>query len=200
MHFNGSVALAFALGGHRSGRDSHLPNWQFDSAVVEAAVADFMGLVLTVGLHVGSGEYEVRIGIEHGGPEQMIMQTADTHGFAFTDTSIPMHRFTPVEATATAADDEQYFHQVRALIQDCVNQGGITNLRITDLLTRAAAPRQSAHRRIGLRRFRFRNGLAVLDPIARQLVAVRAAHAAPASPAAASSASWETAVSRSTSA
>jgi hypothetical protein len=134
VHFNGSVALAFALGGHRSGRDSHLPNWQFDSAVVEAAVADFMGLVLTMGLHVGSGEYEVRIGIEHGGPEQMIMQTADTHGFAFTDTSIPMHRFTPVEATVTAADDEQYFHQVRALIQDCVNQGGITSLRITDHL------------------------------------------------------------------
>jgi hypothetical protein len=50
----------------------------------------------------------------------------------FTDTSIPMHRFTAVEATVTAADDEQYFHQVRALIQDCVNQGGITNLRITD--------------------------------------------------------------------
>jgi len=132
VHFNGSVALAFALGGHMIRRDSHLPNWQFDSAVVEAAVADFMGLVLTVGLHVGSGEYEVRIGIEHGGPEQMIMQTVDKDGFVFTDTSIPMHRFTAVEATVTAADDDQYFHQVRVMIQDCVNQGGITNPQITD--------------------------------------------------------------------
>src|SRR4029077_4204395 len=50
VHFNGSVALAFALGGHKIGRDSHLPNWQFDSAVVEAAVADFMGLVLSSGI------------------------------------------------------------------------------------------------------------------------------------------------------
>jgi hypothetical protein len=50
----------------------------------------------------------------------------------YTDVSIPMHRFTPVEATVeVGTDDKRFLHQVRILVQDCVNQRGITNLRIT---------------------------------------------------------------------
>jgi hypothetical protein len=43
-----------------------------------------------------------------------------------------MYRFSPVEATIEIGiEDERFLHEVRILIQDCVNQGGITNLRIT---------------------------------------------------------------------
>lgn len=135
IHFDGSVSLAFAVGGHRNGPDSHLPGWQFDSAAVEGAVADFMALVRTMGARIGSVDYEVRIGIEWTGQEQMIMQTVDNMGFPFTETSIPMHQFTHVEATVPIVDDKRFLHEVRILIQDCINQGGVTNLRITTACT-----------------------------------------------------------------
>ena len=96
-----------------------------------------MGLVRTVGAHIGSVDYEIRVGIEWTGQDQMIMQTVDNLGFPFAGTSIPMYRFSPVEATIEIGiEDERFLHEVRILIQDCVNQGGITNLRIT-----AACPR-----------------------------------------------------------
>ena len=72
------------------------------------------------------------MGIEWTGQDQMIMQTVDNLGFPFAGTSIRMYRFSPVEATIEIGiEDERFLHEVRILIQDCVNQGGITNLRIT---------------------------------------------------------------------
>ncbi len=131
IHFDGSVTVVFAIGGHRS-REGFNPGSLIDSAAVEGAVADFLGLVRTVGAHIGPVDYEIRVGIEWTGQDQMIMQTVDNQGYRFAGTSIPMHRFTPVEATIeVGTDDERFLHQVRALILDCVNQGGITNLRIT---------------------------------------------------------------------
>jgi Schlafen, AlbA_2 len=132
IHHDGSVTVAFALGGLRDGPDGYLPAWQFDSAVVEAAIADLMGLLRVVSERVGSVDYEVRIGIERGGPERMIIQTRDNMEFAYTGVSVPMLRYTPVQATVEAgADDNRYMHQVRTIIQDCVNQGGVSNLRVT---------------------------------------------------------------------
>jgi hypothetical protein len=132
IHHDGSVTVAFALGGLKDGRDSYLPAWQFDSAAVEAAIADFMGLLRVVSERVGSVDYEVRIGIEGCGPERMIMQTRDNMGGTYTGVSVPMLRYIPIEATVEAgADDDRYVHQVRTIIQDCVNQGGVSNLRVT---------------------------------------------------------------------
>jgi hypothetical protein len=131
IHFDGSVTVVFAVGGHRT-QDGFQPGSLIDSAAVEGAVADFMGLVRTVGGHIGSVDYEIRVGIEWTGQDQMIMQTVDNLGFPFAGTSIPMYRFSPVEATIEIGiEDERFLHEVRILIQDCVNQGGITNLRIT---------------------------------------------------------------------
>jgi len=80
----------------------------------------------------GSVDYEVRIGIERNGPERMIMQTRDNMGGTYTAGFVPMLRYLPVEATVeTGADDDRYMHQVRTIIQDCVNQGGVSNLRLT---------------------------------------------------------------------
>ena len=130
IHFDGSVSIAFALGGLRNGPETYYSAWEFDSAAVEGAVADFMGLVRIVGANIGSVDYEIRVGIERNGPERMEMKTVDQQGFPFTGVSTPMHRFTPVEATVeVGTDDGRFLHQVRVLAQDCVNQGGITNLR-----------------------------------------------------------------------
>jgi hypothetical protein len=132
IHHDGAVTVAFAVGGLRDGPDGYLPAWQFDSAVVEAAIADFMGLLRVVGERIGSVDFEVRIGIERTGPERMIMQTRDNMGGIYTEVSVPMLRYTPVEETVEASvDDESYMHQVHAIIQDCVNQGGVSNLRVT---------------------------------------------------------------------
>ena len=83
-------------------------------------------------MSIGADEYEVRVGIERNGPERMIMQTRDNIGTAYTGVSIPMLRYMPVEMTIRAGlDDAVYLHQVRVLIHDCVNQGGVSNLRVT---------------------------------------------------------------------
>jgi hypothetical protein len=80
IHFDGSVTVVFAVGGHRT-QDGFQPGSLIDSAAVEGAVADFMGLVRTVGGHIGSVDYEIRVGIEWTGQDQMIMQTVDNLGF-----------------------------------------------------------------------------------------------------------------------
>jgi hypothetical protein len=133
IHHDGAVTLAFALGSLQNGRDSYFADWEFASAVVEAAVADFMGLLRVVSERVGSVDYEVRIGIEYSGSERMTMQTFDEWDNAYTAAGlVPMVRFTPVEATVEAgADDDRYMHQARTLIQDCVNQGGVGRLSVT---------------------------------------------------------------------
>jgi hypothetical protein len=62
----------------------------------------------------------------------MIMQTRDNMGGTYTGVSVPMSGYTPVEATVEAgADDGRYMHQVRNITRDCVNQGGVSNLRVT---------------------------------------------------------------------
>jgi hypothetical protein len=64
----------------------------------------------------------------------MIMQTRDNMGGIYPNVSVLMLRYTPVEATVeSGADDDRYMHQVRTIIQDCVNQGGVSNLRVTAL-------------------------------------------------------------------
>ena len=126
----GAVSVAFALGGLPSDHNAFHPAWEFDSSAVEGAVADFMGLVRAGGLGLGSTDYEVRVGIERGGPERMIMHTLNNFGHRYSDASTPMHWFAPVEATVeVAVSDERWLHQVRELVRDCINQGGLTSLQ-----------------------------------------------------------------------
>lgn len=58
------------------------------------------------------------------------MHSADRFGFVDAGTSVPMHAFLPIDATIeVSADDARYLHQVREVIRDCLNQGGISVLR-----------------------------------------------------------------------
>jgi hypothetical protein len=55
----------------------------------------------------------------------------DDQGFTFDGVSTPLHRYTPVETTVNATGPALDYHEhVRALALDCVNQGGISNLRM----------------------------------------------------------------------
>jgi hypothetical protein len=132
IHHDGSVVVAFDLGGLKDGPDGYLPAWQFDSAAVEAAIADFMGLLRVVSERAGSVDYEVRIGIERGGSERDDHADPRQHGRHLHGVLVPMLRYTPVEATVDAgADDDRYMDQVRTIIHDCMNQGGVSNLGVT---------------------------------------------------------------------
>lgn len=130
IHNDGSVSVAAAVGGHRSS-DAYLPGGRVDSSAIECAVADLMGLIRAVSERLGASEYEVRIGIEWAGQAPLIIQTVDQSGFPFDGTSLPVARYSPVAATVLAnADNVSFFHQVHDLAEDCVNQGGITSVRM----------------------------------------------------------------------
>lgn len=128
VHHDGSATLATAIGGHRT-RDGHHPGERIESSGIECAIADFMGLIRAVSEHVATSEYEVRVGIEWSGGEPLVIETVDQHGFPFDGHSLPIARYAPVAATVLSdADQNSFAQQVHDLAQDCVNQGGITNL------------------------------------------------------------------------
>jgi hypothetical protein len=131
VHNDGSVTLAAAIGGHRVGSSEYAEGWRIGSADIECAVADFMALIRATAASSGMTEYEARIGVEWAGQHPLVIDTVDQAGFRFDGTSIPLHAYAPVEMTVIAsASDQDYLHQVHDLAQDCVNQGGVSNLRL----------------------------------------------------------------------
>jgi hypothetical protein len=130
IHHDGSVTLAAAIGGHRV-EGGYAEGWQIDAASIECAVADLMALVRATAAASATTDYDIRIGIDWTGEHLLVIETVDRHGFRFNGTSIPIQIYTPVETTVTAAAaDEEYLQQVHDLAQDCVNQGGISDLRL----------------------------------------------------------------------
>lgn len=130
IHHDGSVTLAAAIGGHRV-QDGHAEGWRVDSASIECAVADLMALVRATAAASGTTDYDIRVGIVWTGEHPLIIETVDERGYPFSGTSIPIATYTPVETTAAAAAaDQEYVRQVHDLAQDCVNQGGVSNLRL----------------------------------------------------------------------
>jgi hypothetical protein len=130
VHHDGSATIAAAVGAHHSGSDTFWPGNRIESRAIECVVADLMGLIRTIGRERGRLEYEVLVGIEWSGDAPLVIHTLDRSGFAFVDNSIPLARYSRVAATIRADIDDDGFHeQVRDLAQDCVNQGGITNLQ-----------------------------------------------------------------------
>lgn len=136
IHFDSSVTVAAAVGAHRrvsgfSEEKKFYEGWWISELVVEAAVADLMALVRTVGLSIGGVEYEVRIGIEWAGKEPLTLYRK-VQGFDEDEGAVPVHRFIPVETTVEVRDndDEGYLQQVRELALDCVNQGGVMYLHL----------------------------------------------------------------------
>ena len=122
IHHDGSVTLAAALGGHFEG-------WQVESSAIECAIADLMALTRTTAEATDNDEYDVRVGIEWAGEQPLTILTRDNQGFIYDGVSVPLHRYTPVETTVNAVEPAlDYYWHVHDLAQDCVNQGGISNV------------------------------------------------------------------------
>ena len=63
------------------------------------------------------------------GEQLLTILTKDTMGFTYDGVSVPLHRYTPVETTVSAVEPAlDYFWRVHDFAQDCVNQGGISNV------------------------------------------------------------------------
>lgn len=137
VHFDGSVNLAMAVGGHRrssGGVGEERPFYGghlISERVVEGAVADFMGLVRSVGESIGAVEYEVRVGIEWDGDVPLSLYY-QSQGFDEDAGTVPMHRFAPVQSLVDirSGDDAGFLRQVQELALDCVNQGGVERLHL----------------------------------------------------------------------
>ena len=129
IHHDGSVTVAAAVGGRRMSSDAYFEGWQVESVAIECAIADLMALVRTTAEATDNDEYDVRLGIEWTGEQPLTILTKDNMGFTYDGVSVPLNHYTPVETTVNAAEPEtDFLWHVHDLAQDCVNQGGISNL------------------------------------------------------------------------
>ena len=130
VHYDGSVTVATAIGGRPATPDGHLPGNVIDSPDVEAAVADVLGVVRATSLLRGIDEFDIRIGIEADLADPLVIGYTSGNRF-IDDYSTPVARYTPVSATIRPGNDWDSFHeQAKGLALDCVNQGGLTRLRV----------------------------------------------------------------------
>lgn len=132
VHHDGSVTLAAAVGGHRTKSDSH-EKWEVTSWAIEAAVADFMALVLATATQTSNDEYDVRIACEWAGEETMEFRQNDPMGHTWDGDEMPVHHFTPVETSLRARQPRDEFQsRVFELARDCLNQGGLSDPNLID--------------------------------------------------------------------
>jgi hypothetical protein len=129
IHDDGSVAVAAAVGGHRSSSAGYFEGGQVESSAIECAIADFMALIRATAEATDNDEYDVRVGIDWSGDQPLTILTKDNMGFTYGDVSTPLHRYTPVETSVNAVEpDLDFYWHVHDLARDCVNQGGVSNV------------------------------------------------------------------------
>lgn len=131
VHHDGSVTLAAAVGGHmQSGGDYSLGH-EIHGQDLEGAVADLMALIRETAASTDNDEYEVRVGIEWAGEDPMKILARSWTGEAFDGVSTPLHRYVPVEMSVDAgSSDADFGRRLYELALDCVNQGGLSSLRL----------------------------------------------------------------------
>ncbi|MGM7667979.1 AlbA family DNA-binding domain-containing protein [Microbacterium sp. A93] len=131
IHDDGSVSMVATVGGHPKPYGGEMRDSQVDSAAIECAVADFLALVRKWSESRGTGEHDVKVGIEWSNSNPLLIQTVDQSGHPYDGTSVPLRRYLPVEATIDAdVADAEFLSRVYEIAEDCVNQGGITNVRM----------------------------------------------------------------------
>lgn len=139
LHHDGSVTVAAVVGGHRRNLEQQHEGWEVRSHALESTAADFTALVRASAAALHHGAYDVCIGVEWTGEQALTVLTLDNFGEEFNGVSTPLHTYTRVRYTLdAAATDEKFHRQVFELAQDCVNQGGITNLHIIKAPTESA--------------------------------------------------------------
>ncbi|GAA3464257.1 ATP-binding protein [Saccharothrix longispora] len=131
IHHDGSVSLATGVGGHRASSTAHFAGCEVDASSLECAIADVMALIRATAEATDNDEYDVRVGIEWTGGQPLTILTRDGFGHTYDGVSTPLHRYAPVETTVNAVEPAlDYYWHVHDLAQDCVNQGGISNVRM----------------------------------------------------------------------
>ncbi len=129
IHHDGSATLATAVGGHRMSSDKNFGGWQIESVTIECAIADLMAVVRATARATSNDEYDLRIGIDWTGEQALTILTKDQMGHTYDGASTPLRRYAPVETTVNAVEsDSDYLGHVHDLAQDCLNQGGISNV------------------------------------------------------------------------
>jgi len=90
-----------------------------------------MALIRVTAGATDNDEYDVRVGIDWTGESPLMILGRESLGHAHDGASTPLHRYTPVETTVNAVQPDSDFHRhVHDLAQDCVNQGGISDVRL----------------------------------------------------------------------
>lgn len=141
IHLDGSVTVAAAVGGHRVSSDRYFEASQVESSAIECAIADLMALMRATADATDNNEYDVRVGINWTAWQPLTILTKDNCGSVYGGVSTPLYSYTPVETTVNAAEsDVDFYWHVHDLAQDCVNQGGISNVR----MIQPPAPREQA--------------------------------------------------------
>lgn len=132
IHHDGSVTLATVIGGYPLPAPvGNFPANQIMSSDIECCIADFMAALRTTAEATDNTEYDVRVGIEWKGQQPLLIATKDNFGFPYAGVSIPLPHYTPVETTVNAKESAlNYYWHVHDLARDCVNQGGISNVRM----------------------------------------------------------------------
>ncbi|MFE6920981.1 helix-turn-helix domain-containing protein [Nocardia sp. NPDC057663] len=131
IHHDGSVTIAAAVGGHPSGSGSYFDGWQVESSAIEAGVADLMALVQATAEATGNDEYDIRVGIEWAGQHPLTLLTTERYGYTYDGQSTPLYGYTPVETSVNTTESlADLFWHVHDLARDCVNQGGISEVRL----------------------------------------------------------------------
>ncbi|KKK07080.1 helix-turn-helix domain-containing protein [Micromonospora sp. HK10] len=131
IHHDSSVTLAAAVGGHRMSSDGYFEGWQVESSAIECAIADLMALIRITAEATDNDEYDVRLGIDWSGEQPLVILTKDNMGFTYDGVSTPLHRYTPVETTVNAVEPAlDFYWHVHDFAEDCVNQGGVSNVRM----------------------------------------------------------------------
>ncbi|MBB1254639.1 ATP-binding protein [Streptomyces sp. OF3] len=129
IHHDGAVTLAAAVGGHPRSSEEYDEGYRIASIAIECAVADLMALVRATAAATDNDEYDVRVGIDWHGEQPLTIFTRDNFGLGYGNVPIPLYRYAPVETTVDASASDSDFHQhVHDLAQDCVNQGGVSNV------------------------------------------------------------------------
>jgi hypothetical protein len=138
VHDDGAVSMAAVVGGHPlpGGRLSGATH--IDSAAIETALSDFLALVRLWGERRGAFTYELEIGIERLNGRPLIIRTVDGQGAPHDGASMPLRAYSRVRtAIDVATHDERFRADLWELAEDCVNQGGIVELRRIEEFERA---------------------------------------------------------------
>lgn len=129
VHHDGSVSVAMALGGIHT-PENHPGSTVVSSILLESYLTDLLILARMVGETTGTGEYEVRVGLESRDPSPIVMWTPGSARYIPEEPGVSLKKFIPVTTSIGVRDSlDSVLEALRNIALDCINQGGLSYLR-----------------------------------------------------------------------